>query len=128
MGRTIAPGERPLYKGAKITFVTEQTGQKTLYKPRVENYSALLAQYSAAADDLFRRNTAMTELIAQDIRANWGRTTSAKIAEDKIGRDDAYAKSAVFYFSKHGYQPLTRICARQSPCLYTKPGAVMRYF
>ena len=97
-----------LYKGAKITFVTEQVEQKTLYKPRVENYSALLAQYSAAADDLLRRNTAMTALIAQDIRANWGRTTSAEIAEDKIDRDDAHFVSEVFYFSKYGYQPLTK--------------------
>lgn len=97
-----------LYKGAKITFVTEQVEQKTLYKPRVENYSALLAQYSAAADDLLRRNTAMTALIAQDIRTNWGRTTSAKITEDKIDRDDEHAKIFVFYFHKHGYQTLTK--------------------
>ena len=72
-----------LYKGAKITFVTEQVEQKTLYKPRVENYSAL---------------------IAQDINANWGRTTSAEIKEDAINRNDAHAKSAVFYFHKHSYQ------------------------
>ena len=72
-----------LYKGAKITFVTEQVEQKTLYKPRVENYSAL---------------------IAQDINANWGRTTSAEIKEDAINRNDAHAKSAVFYFHEHSYQ------------------------
>ena len=72
-----------LYKGAKITFVTEQVEQKTLYKPRVENYAAL---------------------IAQDINANWGRTTSAEIKEDAINRNDAHAKSAVFYFHKHSYQ------------------------
>ena len=98
-----------LYKGAKITFVTEQAEQRTLYKPRIENYSALLAQYSAAADDLLRRNTAMTALIAQDINASsWRRTTSAEIEEDKIYRDNAPFVGEVFCFSKHGYQPLTK--------------------
>lgn len=97
-----------LYKGAKITFVTEQVEQKTLYKPRIENYSALLAQYSAAADDLLRRNTAMTALIAQDIRANWGSTKSAEIEENRIYKNKAYFLGEGFYFNEHGYQPLTK--------------------
>ena len=97
-----------LYKGAKITFVTEQVEQKPLYKPRIENYSALLAQYSAAADDLLRRNTAMTALIAQDINANWGRTTSAEIEENRIYKNSAYFLGEGVYFNEHGYQPLTK--------------------
>lgn len=97
-----------LYKGAKITFVTEQAEQKTLYKPRIENYSALLAQYSAAADNLLRRNAAMTALIAQDIRTNWGSTKSAEIEEDKIYKNKAYFLGEGFYFNEHGYQPLTK--------------------